>query len=320
VVKTSGQTPAFERGLMSARVLRILILACSVLLVLWLIFVYRQIPRTKSPYANVFATADSVQLEQGPHQIFLQKKGSAWTVGISSGATIYAVEDERWHSLSAGLQDVQLEDVISKRKESADAFEVGAEGIRATVRDASGKILADGVFGKQASDAIHIYFRYPDQSAVYLARGLFHGELGGSDLSGWRDHTLISMSEDQIDSVQIQSKGNNLLVQKSSDTWTVNHAPGDPAKIKTWLGSVAHVRADDFVVMASTGAPQGSDLKQATLTLKSATSEVTLHMGTLDPKTNRVPVSTAAENGIAWISGPRLQALFVKPADLLKKN
>ena len=92
-------------------------------------------------------------------------------------------------AFESGLKNVQLEDVISERADRAADFQVDAAGgLRVTVRDHAGALLADGVFGKQAMDATHIYFRFPDQPKVYLARGFYRGDLGGADFSGWRTH------------------------------------------------------------------------------------------------------------------------------------
>jgi hypothetical protein len=61
-----------------------------------------------------------------------------------------------------------------------------ASGTRITLKDAKGGILAEGIFGKLAPDAMHIYLRYPDKPNVYLARGIFPEELGKADPDAWR--------------------------------------------------------------------------------------------------------------------------------------
>jgi hypothetical protein len=304
---------------MSLRVLKLLALSCTILLLAWLASLYRQVPHNKSPYAKAVDAAQSIQLQQVDSRIYLRKEKQAWTVSTSTAGPFYAVDEDRLHTLTSGLQDLQLEDVISEHPRNADDFAVDTLGIRVTLRAGQGKVLADGIFGKQAEDATHIYFRYADQPAVYLARGLLRGELGGADLTGWRNHALVSMSEDQIQTVHIQTQGDQALLQKSSETWTVNGAPADTAKVKTWLGAAAHLLADDFAAPASTTAPKAADLRAAVIMIKDANSSVTLSIGALDAKNKRFPVSTGAENGVAWIAAPRMQALLLKSADFKSK-
>ncbi len=106
---------------------------------------------------------------------------------LSGSGTPYLAEESQVKSLISGLKDVQIEDEISDRADRASDYEVNAEsGTRVDFLDAKGTKLAEGIFGKQAPDYSHIYFRYPDKPNVYLARGLFRGELGQPDPDSWR--------------------------------------------------------------------------------------------------------------------------------------
>jgi hypothetical protein len=313
--------PDLERNLMSLRTLLKLGALCGLLLIVWLFVMYFRVAHDKAPYLKAIDGADQITLQQGDVQTFLHKELKGWSAAASVSGPYYPIDAERWHNLQSGLRDVQLEDVISTRADHAADFQVdAAHGLRVSAKNHDGNVLADGVFGKQVADAVHIYFRYSDQPTVYLARGLFRGDLGGADALGWRSHDLVTMAEGQVDSFHIQQGNVVMNLKKSSDTWTLNQFPADTDKVNTWLGAFAHLHADDFIDLKSTGTPVASDLHYAIVTVKSGGAEVTLRVGPLDAIAKRFPVSTGPENGIAWVSEPRMQAILVKPVDLLQKK
>ena len=82
------------------------------------------------------------------------------------------------------LAAMTVEDVISESQ--ASLFEVtDSSGTRAMLVGSNGKPIADGIFGKQAPDFNHIYCRYADNPTVYLASGLYRGELMPGNPSDW---------------------------------------------------------------------------------------------------------------------------------------
>ena len=83
--------------------------------------------------------------------------------------------------------------------------------------------LADGLFGKQAPDMAHIYFRYPDKANVYLVRGVLRGDLGKVEVNSWRSRDLIDIAETKIQAITIEGKGfKTELVRTSTEAWTMN--------------------------------------------------------------------------------------------------
>lgn len=299
---------------MSPRTLWRMTLVASLLMGLWLYSQYKRIPRGDKPFEKAVPSAQQVRLSQGALTIVLQKRGSAWQAGSAEAGPFFPVEDERWRSLESALKNTRLEDVISERADRARDFEVdAASGTRVVLRDAKGAVLVDGVFGKQSPDFTRLYFRFSERPQVYLAHGLYRGELGGVDVSGWRSHALVTLPEGAIRSVRLQWKGTTAELLKSSETWTVNGKPANAERVNTFLGALARLRADTFA--EPDAFPKPDSLQTAVMEAKSDAAGVTVRIGPLDKKLNRYPVSSSDAAGVAFVAENRVAALLLAPSD-----
>lgn len=301
---------------MSVSALKKLGAFCAILVLAWLFTLYHRIPHNKAPYVKALDQAQRIEIARNTHHVVFVKKGKDWAVAGDPAGPFFDIEEDRWRTLQSGLRDLKLEDVISERADRAADFEVDpASGTQVRLLDAHGATLVDGFFGKSAQDALHLYFRYAGQPAVYIARGLFREDLAGADLNGWRSHALTAVSEDAVTSFKIETPRGVVDVRQSSPTWTVNGQPADADKVNTWLGAFAHLRADDF---ADPEAAKSISTNTATVSATSAAGTVTLRIGPLDPKLKRYAVATS-DGRIAWVSEPHMAPLLLPPSDLRKK-
>src|ERR1051325_9919840 len=142
---------------MSLSILKKLGVITVVLLALWIFYMYRQVPHHAFPFEKAADKAQTVVLEKGPKKVSLHPQGSAWKVSGADGV-LYAAEENQPKTLVNSLKEVQVEDEISDRPDRAADYDVdAANGTRVTLLDAKGAKLAEGLFGKQAPDFIHIY-------------------------------------------------------------------------------------------------------------------------------------------------------------------
>src|ERR1019366_6321218 len=113
---------------MSTRFLKKLASLAVVLLILWIIYLYHQVPHRRFPFENATTKAAQIILEKGPQKAQLSKSGGEWK--IQSGASaIYPADENEVRALLSTLNDVQVEDEISSRADRLPDFEVdGASG------------------------------------------------------------------------------------------------------------------------------------------------------------------------------------------------
>jgi len=304
---------------MSSALLKKLGFVTALLLVAWIVYLYRQVPHERSPFEKASVKAERIVLEQGLKKVELRKESGHWKAGPGP---FYAADESSVATLVSGLKGLQIDDEISDRADRAAEYDVNpGSGTLVRLLDGKGTRLAEGVIGKQAPDFSHIYFRYPDKPNVYLARGLFRGDLGHVELNYWRSRQLIDIPETKIQSIMIEGKGlKTELVRVSTDAWTLNGKPVEPGPVNALVGTLAHLRADDFVDPALNPGLTYEGLTYAHVQVKSPEASADLRIGAQDSKSKRYPVSTGKADGLAWIPEFSAKAILQKPSDFKSKN
>jgi len=296
----------------SKRALKILIVLCVVLGVLWALYLYRQIPRRQTPFKTA-GQAAVIILKRGTARVELRRKDKEWSV--ANGSASYATDPERVKTLVSGLENLQIEDKISERADRAAEFGVtSASGTEVSASDAGGRSLGDGLFGKQASDFVHIYFRYPSRPDVYLARGILSGDLGEPAAAYWRSRALVTIPEAEVQAITIRGKGFTTALARSSNTWTLDGSPIDPAPVYSLVGSLCHLQADDFVDLASSPALAPASLTYAHIALQGTHQSASLSIGAEDKAAKRYPVAADPGGAVAWVGENKVNLILVKPS------
>src|SRR5207302_2837560 len=99
---------------MSVSLLKKLAGVAGVLVVLWIVFLYRQVPHEKAPFAKAADSAEQFLIVGGSQKAQLAKQGGKWKVFLNGGASVPAHE-EPVKTLLSSLKSLQLEDEISDR-------------------------------------------------------------------------------------------------------------------------------------------------------------------------------------------------------------
>jgi len=300
---------------MSGRVLKGLSGLVIVLIGVWAYVLHRQVTPRSMPFEVAVTPAQSITLQQQGRSIVFQRAGERWTVGVGGKSRFYRVDDQRMVGLLDGLRSLQLEDVISDRADRAADFEVDASsGVRVTLRDATQKVIADGIIGKQGQRSSQMYFRYPQQNQVWLTRGMYRSDLGGLDFPMWRDPQLLPLLESDIQAVEIQGKGFRTELVLSSTTWLVGGKLADTNQVNGLLGALRHLQATAFI-----DSPSALETSGSYVTVRSSATTLTLRIGSVDAPNKRVVVGLPADEGAAWVEEARIQALMRKSSDFQVK-
>jgi hypothetical protein len=306
---------------MALNSLKKLCFAAGVLLFVWVIYVFRQVPHEKKPFAKAADKTDQIIISQGSRALTLRRESGQWKVGLA-GAPTYAADAELVKPLLTSLGGLQVEDEITDRTDRASDYDVTVDsGIRVRLLDAKQTSLGEGIFGKQAPDFAHIYFRYPDKPDVYLARGLIRGDLGRIEPNYWRSRQLIDIPETKIEAIMIEGKGFKTdLVRTGTDTWTLNGQSADSGFVNALIGTFSHSHLDDFIDPAAYPNLTFDGLAYAHINISATGTAVDLRIGSQDPKTKRYPASIGKVQGMVWLSQGTLDSLLKKPSDLKAKK
>jgi len=306
---------------MSFAILKKLGAVAAILAIAWLIYVYRQVPHDKTPFAKMADQADQIILEQGTRRLTFHRESGVWKVGTSTGP-FYAADIEVVKPLISGMKNLQIEDEISERSDRAGDYDLTPElGYRVRLLNAQGGVLAEGIFGKQAPDYGHVYFRYPDKPEVYLARGVVRGDLGRLEQNIWRSRQLIDIPETKIENIVIEGKGfKSDLVRVSTDVWMLNGQPADPAPVNALIGILAHLKANEFIDPAVNPTLTYESLTEAYVGIKGADRSAEIRFGAPDAKSKRYPISVGKESGLAWLSEDVAKAILKRPSNFTLKK
>jgi len=170
---------------MSGSLLKKLAGLTAILIGLWAVYLYRQVPHGRSPFAQASGSVEKILMMQGAQTVQLSKQGESWKVLLSTGVARPA-DETKMKTLLSSLKDFQIEEEISDRADRHAEYQVDeGGGTRIVFQDSKGRTLVEGIFGKQAPDFTHSYFRFPRQLSVYIPRGVLPGDLGKPEHNHW---------------------------------------------------------------------------------------------------------------------------------------
>lgn len=299
---------------MSARLLKYLGVVALLLAVAWGFYLHSQVPQSAMPFAKSADQAVVLSLQQGDATAQLKKEGSNWRVGEANGRS-YPADQERVKALLSSLKEFRVEDMISDRADRAMEFHVTqASGTWVRFLAASNQVLAEGMFGQQAPDDQHVYFKYMDSPRIYLARGVIVSDFGAALVREWRSRTLFELPEASVTAVTVQGKGFKTALLRSSDTWTMNGKRIESGPANSLVGALAHIRVQEYADVAQHPELAYDRLNAASVHVESATSRVDIRFGPLDAQRHAYPMSIGNELGTAWIGEAAGNAILLNPS------
>ncbi len=141
------------------------------------------------------------------------------------------------------LKNLKLGEVISRRKEKFDDFEVGVNGIKISLR---GRKEVSFYIGKYAGDYQNSYLRFENDDKVYLASGITKHQVNIKP-DDWRDKTIIKIDKELIEKINIDDKE----IIKKDTLWMYKDKVIEKNKIDGALFILSELRAIGFSDTAS---------------------------------------------------------------------
>jgi hypothetical protein len=148
----------------------------------------------------------------------------------------------------AALRSLTLEEVLSHRPESHALYHLDdATGVRLSVWGVGAQDPQKWVIGKDSPKGTNVFVRIGTTPDVYLAKGISRG-YAEADLQAWRETRLLPLAaEETFQALEVHRGKNNLIVQRTSSTWTVNGKPADSETVDQRVNSLRYLSADEFV-------------------------------------------------------------------------
>src|SRR5581483_5111843 len=201
-------------------------------LLLWGVLAVVRRPPSDRPERLMLPKVDTASLDTiAIGSITLTRSNGVWRVNG------YVPAPDAIAELKKGLADTSATtELVAESKTSHDRLGVGADRGKRVHVVSHGKPTLDLIAGTSTHDAQGVYFRRPDENAVYA----FHGGLATSvnkSLDDWRDKHIVSVVPESVSVATLQ---------RGSHTITMRRAHGDTTRLNTLLGSYRDLRASGF--------------------------------------------------------------------------
>lgn len=139
--------------------------------------------------------------------------------------------------------------LVSSAADKRNMFEVGAMGLFIKCYDDRGNEALNLVIGKNGPDFISNYLRKGDSDEVYLVSVPLQG-IFSIEPNDWRDAKMLSIPTGEITSVEVDSGGKSMRIERRSDgSWTMTlpeEKDLDKNDVTAYLDKIAVLNADEF--------------------------------------------------------------------------
>lgn len=249
----------------------------------------------------------------GPTPAVLSKGAAGWRVADPTKPEVtYPADEALVASLLAALTEVKAGDHVTARAERVAELELdAAKGVTVTARGGGG-VLASLVFGK-AAKAGGWYVKRPSSPDVFTTTARL-GSLVRRDVSGWRQHRLVSLKADELVAIKVRLEGSPLELSLKDGVWTVEPAP--PAGFR-FDASAAQRLAQELAALSaqsfSADSSEATDVAQVELLAKDGRA---VRLGLGAEAGGRVPVKVEGDPQVSWLPAAVARRLTPKLEEL----
>ncbi len=190
---------------------------------------------------------ESIVIRKGEKSVELSKRDGAWYLV----EPVQAAADTGIASrLLNQLENLRIESVVSSRSDRYARFQVDSSS--ATFFAFDGPTRLAFWIGKTGPDFQSRYIRFDGDERVYLANGVPNGEVS---VDRWRDKSLWDYPPASVSRVVVKTPESEYRLSKEAEGWMLEKDGrvllADSAKVERYLGRIASVNADGFLLDAS---------------------------------------------------------------------
>lgn len=231
----------------------------SILILMILVAGYFAVQKKESSTVGTKDTSGFITVDTSEvNKISMRRLGAAVTLTRAAGIW-YVTQDENAYKADASaverivatIADIQVGNVISENPSNQIKFQVDTL-TGSTVELYSGDRLLVGIIvGKMSNDFGHTYVRRAGSDDVYLAKGMLTHQFTRTP-DDWRDHSVITVPENDVVSVELKSGAEHFRIVLSDSIWQLSTLPfseqidGDQDKIGRFLSTLCDLDASGF--------------------------------------------------------------------------
>ena len=188
------------------------------------------------------AAVDRIDLRSTDGTVALRKENGSW---VLEAPLHYRADQSAVMALISKAHSIAVKNVVSSNAEKFPLFKVDSTGT--SVRLSSGTAtLASFIVGKPSSSFTETYVRKDGSSDVVLADGMFAYTFSRG-ANEWRDKTILTVKQDEIQSVRFAFGDTVFTVTRADSGWTVDGAKVSGSQIDRVMAALGGFAADGFI-------------------------------------------------------------------------
>jgi hypothetical protein len=194
---------------------------------------------------------DKIEVTAPGTSVTLEKQGNGWMVT----APLRYRADQSVITAAVGKgKNIEVKNVVSSNPEKQHLFQVDSAGTLIQVY-AGGSPVAAFRVGKPGPSYMETYVRKEGSNDVFLAEGMFT-YVFSHPAKDWRDKSIYKSEPELIRSVTYKYGDTTFTLAMKDSLWRLNGDSVSQATVRSLLGSLANLQADDFVDSALSVAPK----------------------------------------------------------------
>jgi len=161
------------------------------------------------------AKVDKLEIKNSKGDLVLSKATGEWRV---ESPYQYRTVSAYIESMVSGLKNLEIESIVSTNPEKKDTYGFTDENQSEVSVYESGVLKGKFIVGTSApGGGTQTYIKKPDSETVYLADGIDKNNYFRSDISEWKDKSIIAIPPQGINSIEFNTGGENFTVSKNAD-------------------------------------------------------------------------------------------------------
>jgi hypothetical protein len=188
------------------------------------------------------AAVDKLVITQPSGTITLDRQSGKWMV---AAVTPYPADDNLVAQALGKGKTIELKGIVSSNPQKQSLFQVDSSGTLVTVFEKGAERVKFHI-GKPGPSFTETYVRRDGSDDVYLAEGSI-GYFFTRQLREWRDKTIFKTDVSGIRQVTMIYGDTTTVLSLPDSLWRVDGMPAQETVVRSYLATIAHLQADDFV-------------------------------------------------------------------------
>ncbi|PIR43415.1 hypothetical protein COV24_02645 [candidate division WWE3 bacterium CG10_big_fil_rev_8_21_14_0_10_32_10] len=190
-------------------------------------------------FPNISVKSDDVSkitITKTDTQINIQKKENSWTIEN------FKADPDKINTLLTNLSNIKISKTASTNKDNFKDMGIGETGYKLKIFYTDKEKTYN--IGNSGYTPNSFFINLDGVDTVYLAEGNLNSSIS-SDISFWRNKTVVDIPEDSIDKITVSGTTSMVLTKDSKNVWRINEkeVPDD----KNILNILSSLKATTFL-------------------------------------------------------------------------